>query len=199
MSKKNDVVVKTLKKSMRLKVLMLLAIMLTFNTFAWFVYSSTVSNSITTSVRAWKIEFENESEITQFIEFDIDDLYPGMPIYNNVINVVNYGETPATLTYEIVSFKILDTTYTNPPETSEDLETIIETSYPFKITLELSNSNLVPGSGSSDFTLNVNWPYESGDDELDTLWGHRAYTYKQANPTSKQIVINIKLTASQVN
>ncbi len=199
MNKKNDAVIKTLKKSMRLKVLLLLAIILTFNTFAWFIYSSAVSNSITTSVRAWKIEFENDSQTTQYIEFDIDDLYPGMPEYNNYINVVNYGETAATLTYEIMSFKVLGTEYTNPPETTGDLENIIENNYPFKINLNLTNSDLTPESGSSEFTINVKWPFESGDDEEDTLWGHRAYTYKQENPTLKQISINIKLTANQVN
>lgn len=195
---KNNTIIKTLKKSMRLKVLMLLGIMLTFNTFAWFIYSSTVSNSISTSVRAWKIEFENNDELSQYIEFDIDDLYPGMDEYNNYINIVNYGDSAATLTYEILSFKVLDNTYTNPPETSTQLENRIENDYPFKITLELTNSNLIAGSGSSDFTINIQWPYESGDDEEDTLWGHSAYLYKQLNPTSKQIIISIKLTATQV-
>lgn len=198
MSKKNDVVIKTLKKSMRLKVLTLLGIMLTFNTFAWFIYSSTVSNSITTSVRAWRIEFENDDEVSQYIEFEIDDLYPGMPDYNNYINVVNYGDSAATLTYDVISFEILGTSYTNPPLTSAQLEYRIENEYPFKIDLSLSNETLPPETGSSDFIVSVSWPYESGDDEEDTFWGHAAYEYKELYPELKQIIINIKLIATQV-
>ena len=196
---KKKTAIKTIKKSVRLKVIILLGLMLTFNTLAWFIYSATVSNSIVTKVRAWKIEFDQDDQVTQYINFEIDDLYPGMPDYDNFINVVNYGETAATLTYELVSIKILGNTYTDSDYTSAQLENMLLNNYPFKVVFNLTNGELTPGNGTSDFSLNVNWPFESGDDEEDTRWGHDSYSFKLANPEEKQILINVKLTATQVN
>ncbi len=193
------ILIKTLKKSMRLKVIILLGIMLTFNTLAWFIYSNTVSNSIETSVKAWKIEFEGEDSVAQYIEFNIDDLYPGMPNYNNTINIVNYGETGADLSYKIIRLKVLDDLYTEETHTSDELETILSDNFPFKITFSLSREYLNPNNDSADFYVTVNWPYESENDELDTQWGHDSYSFKLANLAAKQIQINIKLLASQVN
>lgn len=198
MNSKNDVV-KVLKKSMRLKVMMLLAVMLTFNTFAWFIYSTSVSNSITTSVKAWKIEFESEYEIIEYIKFDLDDLYPGMPEYTNFINIVNYGDTGANVTYEIVSLKVLEDLYESPTYTSEDLEYMLNNDYPFLIEFSLSDPYLVPEVGSCDFIIDATWDYEGGDDAVDTTWGHDSYNFKQLYPLEKQIIINVKLTATQAN
>ncbi len=195
--KDNKNIIKTLKKSMRLKVLMLLAIMLAFNTFAWFIYSSTIGTGISTSVRAWKIEFESNDEVVQVIEFDLDELYPGMDEYTNYINVVNYGDSPATLKYEILSVSVLGTLYSLNDYTSLEMGTMLKENYPFIIEFELTNSNLGSGNGDSNFNLTVNWAYESGDDELDTTWGHDSYEFKQLYPDDKQIIISIKLTATQ--
>lgn len=197
--KKNKDVIKTLKKSMRLKVLLLLVIMLTFNTFAWFVYSNTISNSISAYVKAWRIEFENEEEIVQEIEFKIDNLYPGMDDYHNYINIVNYGDTEANIGYEIVSAKILSNTYSQPTYSSEDLEEMLSENYPFLIEFSLSNSTLDPLDGEADFEINVTWAFESGDDEKDTEWGHASYTFNELYPDATQIIIVVKLFATQVN
>lgn len=196
---KNNDVIKSVKKSLRIKVIILLGIMLTFNTLAWFIYSSTISNSIHTSVSAWKIEFENEDEIAEYIDFDLDDLYPGVPDYNNFINVVNYGETAAELSYKIISLRVLNTTYSDEDYTTEQLEAMLLNNYPFKISFSLAGTTIPPNNGSADFQINVNWPYESGDDEADTQWGHDSYSFKLANGAAKQIVISIKLIAKQIN
>lgn len=196
---KNKEVIKTVKKSLRIKVIIMLGLMLTFNTLAWFIYSNTIANSIHTSVRAWKVEFENEDEVSEYINFDIADLYPGMPNYTNYINVVNYGETAAELSYKIISLRILDTTYTEADYTTEQLIAMLADDYPFNINFSLSQTVIPPNNGSADFDISVTWPFESGDDEADTAWGHDSYSFKLKNGSTKQILINIKLIAKQIN
>jgi hypothetical protein len=196
---KNKDAIKILKKSMRLKVLLLLGIMLTFNTFAWFVYSNTINNTISTYVKAWRIEFESGEEIIELIEFEIDDLYPGMTEYTNFINVVNYGDTSASLSYEIVDIKILTDTYSSPTYSSSVLEGMLLNDYPFVIEFSLSETVLPPLIGTSDFTVTVNWPYEGGNDAEDTQWGHDSYSFKELYPAETEIAINVKLHANQVN
>ncbi len=198
MSKNKDVV-KVLKKSMRMKVLMLLGIMLTFNTFAWFVYSNTVNNSISTYVKAWRIEFEFDEEIVENVDVVIDELYPGMPEFYNVINIVNYGDTGANLTYEIVSLKVLENLYTSPTYTSAQLEAMLDNNYPFLIDFVITDPYMPPLVGSSDFEITANWAYESGNDVVDTTWGHDSYLFKQNHPGQNQIEISVKLHATQAN
>ena len=53
--------------------------------------------------------------------------------------------------------------------------------------------------GKDNIKFNFTWPFESGDDELDTKWGYKAYQYKEENPDSKSIILIIKVTATQVN
>ncbi len=197
--KENKDIVKVLKKSMRLKVLLLLVIMLTFNTFAWFVYSNTISNSISTYVKAWRIEFASGEEIVEYIEFEIDDLYPGMDEYNNFINIVNYGDTSASISYEILSIKILTDTYSSPTYSSETLEEMLLDDYPFTIEFSLTETVLPPLNGETDFQVTVNWPFEGGDDAEDTQWGHDSYNFKELYPAETQIVVNVKLYANQSN
>jgi len=190
---------KKLKKKVRIKTIFFLVFTLTCNTFAWFVYNTKVDNSIKTSVKAWRIAFENnDSDAVQYLEFNIDNLYPGMDDYSNYINITNEGETDAAIVYEIQELKILDEIYTNNDYSQEDLINIIDTNYPFKIAFNIDTDNLQANNGSGRFTVNVSWPFESGNDELDTLWGNKSYNYKQKNPDAPGIVIKLKLTVSQI-
>ena len=87
--------------------------------------------------------------------------------------------------------------FPNITETPED----IEKRYPVfddKITFNIDTEDLKAISGSGIFTVNVSWPYESGNDELDTVWGNKSYDYKQNYPDTPGIIIKIKLTVSQI-
>lgn len=190
---------KKFKKKVRIKTILLLLFSLICNTFAWFVYNTKVDNSINTSVKAWRIAFENnDSDATHYLEFNIDNIYPGMKDYSNYINITNEGETDAAIVYEIQELKILEKTYNNEDYTQEELNKMINEDYPFKITFNVDKDNLEALNGKGIFTVNVTWPYESGNDELDTLWGDKSYTYKQNNPDNPGIVIKLKLTVSQI-
>ena len=166
---------KNAKSAIRVNLILMIGIMLSFNAFAWFVYSTGVSNTITTKVKAWRIDFENtEGTVVEYITFNIDALYPGMPPYHNTINIVNYGESEANLEFELQSVKILDNTYVLGDYTQQELLDMLELNYPFSIVFTIANIALPAGNGTSDFEVDVVWPFESGDDTVDTHWGHQA-------------------------
>lgn len=189
---------KKYKKRIKLRTLLFLLITLTSNTFAWFVYNTKIENNITTSVKSWKITFINgEHDAVQYLEFKIDNIFPGMEDYNNSINISNEGETEATILYEIQEIKILEETYKSEDYTQEELNNIITNNYPFTIKFNIDKTNLNAKNGNGLFSVNVKWPYESGNDELDTYWGNKSHEHKKANPDDPGIKIKIKLTVSQ--
>lgn len=191
---------KTVKNTIRLNLLIVLAVFLSFNSFAWFVYSTRVSNSITAKVKAWRINFESgENEVAEYINFKIDAVYPGMSNYSNAISIVNYGESAATIDFEIEGIEILGDVYDMGSYTLEEALDSLANDYPFSIVLSVSNYDIPAENGTSDFYINVTWPYESGDDVADTYWGHKAYDFAQENPEDSGIAIYVKLTAIQVN
>ena len=57
---------------------------------------------------------------------------------------------------------------------------------------------MIQGTGAGRFAVTIEWPFESGDDELDTLWGNKAYEYYAVNPEEKSIEIELKLIAQQI-
>lgn len=66
------------------------------------------------------------------------------------------------------------------------------------IRIEIEKPIIKPNETGS-FTLNVSWPYESGNDEVDTYWGNEAYTFHLNNPDSSSIHIGLKVTAKQIS
>ena len=81
--------------------------------------------------------------------------------------------------------------------TSEIIENKMTTEYPFKIRIIKSDEQLISGTGNGFFKISVEWPYESGNDELDTFWGNKAYEYYSLNPGEKCIQLKLELIARQ--
>lgn len=195
---KNSEIRKKLKKSLRFKLLIMLGILLVFNTFAWFVYSSTINTGITATVKSWEIAFNSENQLIQEVEFNIEELYPGMPDYNDFVTILNYGEIAAEVSYEIEEIKILNETYSKNEYTSVQLLNILNTN-PFQVTFNFDKTTILPETDYVEFSVDVSWPYENNNDEADTLWGHDAYDFNLAYPGVTQITIKLVLTATQVN
>ncbi len=191
--------------------LVFLIVLLAANTFAWFIYATKINTDVSVHVRAWNVVFESgENELSNDVDIDIDSIYPGMDDYEYEITAYNHSEVSASMTYEILSVRILSTSYytaeekqrlgltiTGDEPTSADLEDMLENDFPFSVTFETSSNTIAQGNGEETYTLAVVWPYESNDDETDTLWGSNAYTYKQSNPTSPSIALKIRLTIIQ--
>ena len=193
-------VVKVLKK-IKLRNLIILLVLLIVNTFAWFIYATRVSLDLSVHVSSWDVEFvSGDEEITTNMEIVVDRIYPGMDQFEQTIEVHNRGETPAVLTYEIKSLEVMGEVFEVSEDsglTSDDLKNKIETEYPFKIGVNSEGDDLIEENGQGQFRVTVNWPFESGNDELDTYWGNKAYEYYSLNPGSQSIVLKLELVATQ--
>ena len=191
----------TVLKKIKLRTIIILILILAFNTYAWFIYATKVSMELNVHVSSWNVEFTTgDGETITNILIEVERIYPGMENFEKTIDVHNKGETRATLNYNIKSLKVLDQTYIvteGSGITSDEIYEKMETEYPFKIKIEKDDTNLLNGTGSGLFKITVEWPFESGDDELDTLWGNKAYEYYSLNPGQKSILLNIELIATQ--
>lgn len=203
-SSKNKVtfleIIKIIFKRVRLSTLILLVITLSSTTFAWFIYATKVSTGITAHIESWNILFTSQDNlIEEYVNFYIPTIMPGMDDFSDSVTAYNRGDRSAQISYEIVSVRILNTTYVTDRDilTSAMLINQLANSYPFSITFSLTNETLNATSGYSTFTVNVEWPFESGNDALDTYWGQRSYEYSSNNLDSPSIEIQIKISAVQ--
>ena len=193
--------IKRLFKRVRFSTLLLLAILFASNSFAWFIYSTRVQNTVTAHVKAWSVAFEiGGDDAVSYVTIDISDIYPGMTTFTRSIRASNNGDTPAQLTYEVMSVTLFGTTYeVGPTMTSAQLAQKFSTEYPFKINITLSTNIIAVGSHNENYTITVSWPYESGDDAADTYWGNTAYDYHTLHPNDPSISMEIKIVATQIN
>ena len=212
-NKKKKNIFLLLLKRIKISHLVVLAILLISNTFAWFIYINTVTNSVDVHVRSWKVNFtEGDTEISDYVDVTVNNVYPGMTTFTKEVQAHNYGEVNATVTYAILEADIMGDNYltkegkedagqqtTAADLTSAQLETSLAQDYPFHITFTLSSPTMTPINGISTYTITVSWPYESGDDDADTYWGIRAYDFKEDNPTDPCINLRIKLYITQAN
>ena len=193
---------KIIKKRVRLSTLILLLITFSSTTFAWFVYATKITTGITAHIEAWNILFTSQDNlISEYVYFTIPDMYPGMADYNDGVSAYNLGDKQATIYFEVISATILGVRYIvdETTLTSDMVINKLASDYPFKISLALSNESLTPNSGRTYFSLNVHWPYESGNDAVDTYWGKQAYDFNSNNPDSPSIELVIKISAIQSN
>ncbi len=191
--------------------LIFLIVLLAGNTFAWFIYATKINTDVSVHVRAWNVVFEaGENELSNDVVLTVDSIYPGMDDYSYEIKAYNHSEVSASMTYQILSARILDEEYITAEEkekngvtpdgdepTSEEIEAMLEDDYPFTITFATSSDTIHEQNGVETYTLSVVWPYESGDDDTDTYWGAGAYDYKESNPSSPSIALKVRITIVQ--
>ena len=201
MKKKNKlyVTLKIIKRRVKLRTLLLLVLTLTANSYAWFIHTTKVNNAIEAHVRSWNVRFDLEqSEVAEYIDFVVSDMYPGMPDFERKIKIVNSGETTGKINYEVISARVINTEFiVDETTTSEVMINKLKNEYPFKIDIGTSNDIISPEGGEENFLLKVTWAYESGSDTEDTYWGNQAYDYQEANPNKPIITIKIKISVVQ--
>jgi hypothetical protein len=193
-------------KRVKLRTLIMLVMLLMFNVYAWFVFQTKVTGEVTARISAWEINFQDASaqNITDIV-FEADMIFPGMEPVKQEITVENLGELPAIITYLIHEVTILGETKSVKDSgiTHEYLEELLKSSdYPFSINISISNNGeLEPKVGKCTVIISLVWPFEQGDDELDTLWGGLAYEYysKPENEKTPSISIKMELKAVQVD
>ena len=190
---------KRIIKKVRLKTILLLAITIASNSFAWFIYTTEVKTNMDTRVREWKVTFDSNGEhVEKVITLNVKELYPGMKSHTETLTASNTGESKAKIDFEIKEAKVLGEDLLLLNMTNDELIEYLKTNYPFKI--ELSSSNgVIEVSGKETVTISVYWAYESGNDELDTYWGTKSYDYHQLYPDNSSLSLVIKITAYQIN
>ena len=195
---KNKKKTKSILKYINTKTIIILIVLLSFNAYAWFIYITKASLELDVHVAAWDITFQaGEEEITNDVVLEVDKIYPGMEDYVQEIEVHNRGEISADLLYKIMSIEIFGEKFeVGDQYTSDDLQNMLN-SYPFKITIESSTDQIEAGTGQGKFTIKVTWPFESGNDELDTYYGNKSYEFQTNNPQAKSLIVKFELTAKQ--
>ena len=195
---KNKKKTKNILKYINTKTRIILIVLLSFNAYAWFIYITKASLELDVHVAAWDITFQaGEEEITNDVVLEVDKIYPGMEDYVQEIEVHNRGEISADLSYKIMSIEIFGEKFeVGDQYTSDDLQNMLN-SYPFKITIESSTDQIEAGTGQGKFTIKVTWPFESGNDELDTYYGNKSYEFQTNNPQAKSLIVKFELTAKQ--
>lgn len=209
---KKKKIFKALKK-IKLRHFIFLFLLLVANSYAWLIYVNTVNNTVNVHVASWKIDFKNEDdEVVDYVDVVVSNVYPGMPNFTNQLRAFNYSEVMADVNYSILEANIMGTQYVTVEGraennqtvqtgdlTSDQLKTKLTTDYPFHIAFSISTQSMEAQTGLALFTTTVTWPYESGNDALDTTWGTTAYTYKQLHPTSPCITLRVKVYITQSN
>ena len=188
-----------IKKYVKLRTLIILVVLLVFNSYAWFVFATRVSGGLSAHVTSWNVTFKvGDDEAVTNIEIDVSTIYPGMQTYTKEIKVQNAGESVADLTYKYQSITVLGERYTVGENcTEEELNDRINNNYPFKITVTVDKTQLENTNGEGLFIISVEWPYESGDDEADTYWGEKAYEFNQNYPDESSLHLSLFLIAEQ--
>lgn len=194
----NEFILFRIIKKVKLKTLILLIVLLSFNSYAWFIYATKVSGGLTAHITSWNVKFKaGEEEITTNVVFEVDRIYPGMEKQTKRLTAFNEGEMKAILSYEIKKIRILTDEYiVNEDFTQEDLIEMLN-NYPFKLIFEIDNTNLNQENGSAEFDVSLTWAFESGNDALDTEWGEKAYEYNEQNPDMSSIYVEIDVKAVQ--
>lgn len=197
------------KKVVKLRTLIFIIILLASNTFAWFIYNFSVEGGLTTHVRAWKVTFVRQDEVIEDeVSVDIPDIYPGMDDYETSFTAQNESEVKAKISFVLLRARVLDEEYVTDEGagiyeipssgiSSDELLSKLENDYPFKINLSVYPTIMDEKTGTSELVVDVAWPYESGDDELDTYYGIKASEYQRTHPADSSIRLDVLIRIVQ--
>lgn len=186
--KNKDVTEKNIKKikstTLKLSLIMLNFI---FATFAWFTYTIILDNKVDVNVSAWQIDFKDSTTVLgNAMQFQVGMFYPGMDDFAKDIEIVNLGDRPASIEYEIEELKILgheyqikdtveagDSEYTVYRSETTDVTTGMKitkllnngSKFPFEILLTHSIQIDIahpdyPEQNKGSFEIRFTWPYE---------------------------------------
>ena len=143
---------KPIKKTKIMRIVFLIFLVMS-NTFAWFIYATKIDSSVQVHVRSWNVVFEaGENQITDIVNLNVDSVYPGMSDYSYEIKAYNHSEVSATLSYVILEANIMGDQYITKEGreergeqevltdlTSLQLQSQLANSYPFHITISITN------------------------------------------------------------
>lgn len=194
---------KRFKSYLRLNIMSIFFIVVSFIsvTLAWFAYSGLSRVSTEINVKAWYIELERNGEkVSNNVVISLDEIYPGMNVVTEKINIKNMGDSDANLKYSIASARILDDendNYIVGEDMSQSLyvEDLLSHEYPFHVNINLSKNYVLTG-GEEYFEVSISWPLDSDNDVLDSSWGNKAYIYQNSEISKKNNDSNYQINPS---
>ena len=162
-------------KKLNFTSIMFLVLSLISSTFAWFAFTNIVDNDMNIDIKAWKVNIsENDNLITNKIDINIDNFYPGTDVNTKTITISNDGDLSSVVSYRINYMRIFDEEL--DVNNQEALFDKLSQEYPFTINFDLNKMFLDTGD-DAEFSYSITWPLDSGDDNLDAWWGNKAYDF----------------------
>ncbi|MDD2490541.1 MAG: hypothetical protein PHY26_04785, partial [Bacilli bacterium] len=184
----------------RLNLMSILFVVVSFIsvTLAWFAYSGLSNVATEVDIKAWYIQLEKDGEtISNDIVISLSEIYPGMDIIQETVNIKNLGDSNAQVNYKIISARLLgkeEDNYIVDEETnSEYVEDVLAHEYPFHININLNKNYILAKGDESFFNVSISWPLDSDDDTLDSFWGTEAYKFQQEEETKKSLDENYQI------
>lgn len=171
-----------MKNKWTLLLILIFILLLTTNTFAWFLYNRNVNMSLESRIKSWSINFSSEGEeIEETSVFQIEAIYPGMPEETQIVEITNDGDMDAEIEYKIKSITLFgESMIVGENCTTEELAAYINT-LPFKIEVVQEKQVIQAAGDTAKIEIKFSWPFEDElniyKDELDTLLGQKAYEY----------------------
>lgn len=193
-------------RRVNIKSLILLIVFFISGSYAWMIYNTSVSAGVNAHIASWEFDLTNgDNGFSKDIVFDVELMYPGMSPVNQVINVNNSGDLDGKITYEIKKLEILGNVYevNGSTITSESLKRMMEQDFPYMLRLsvegETDEINRLPAGESKKVFLAIEWPYESGKDDLDSYWGEQAASYHTSFPDKPSVHMELTMKIIQIN
>ncbi|MDD4035905.1 MAG: hypothetical protein PHS45_01085 [Bacilli bacterium] len=189
------------KAYLRVNLISLVFIVVSFIsvTLAWFAYSGLINVETEIGVKAWYIDLEKDGEtVSNDIVISLTEIYPGMDVVNEIVNIKNLGDSDASVKYSIISARILDNAEDNYVVeegviSSEYVEDRLSHDYPFHININLTKGYVLSKGLASSFEVSISWPLDSDNDTLDSLWGSEAYEFQQNEENKKTVDPNYQI------
>lgn len=216
-------------KSMPVRLILLVTFCTIFiiTTYAWFSTQKDVRlGSLESDLTPWDVNYyvDENQVFDKVVTFTINELYPGMPDREDVVNIYNIAETSSSLKYELTSVKVFGQEVLDELNIGVQGNTTTifsaDTNYPFKISYTYDKDYMTgaynfdnPEESSEQshatFKFNVDWTYEGtgteeenlAKDVLDTKFGKDAYQYykNEANDPSKAIEVKVRITSKMIH
>ncbi len=169
-------------------------------TLAWFAYSGIAKTETDIKVKSWYIEFsKNKEKVSNDIVISLADIYPGMDVLKEAIDIKNLGDSDAQVSYTISSVRIFDHEIDLSSINAGKLEDDMAHEYPFHININLSKKYVRAKDDFSQLNVSVTWPLDSEQDGVDSQWGTEAFNFqkkeeeKLARDSNYQIRSSVKI------
>lgn len=167
---------KKARKRVVIRSLLLIALLLVVNTFAWFTYISRAGVTLNGSVIDWDISFLNENGAVKDIQIDITDMKPGMIPFEYKIQIQNNSDVAANVKYDIKSVKLLGTELLQEGQ-EDQIEESLKTEYPFVLEL-ITEKDDIGINEMINFKITLNWDYQASNYyKLNNLYTYDAGVY----------------------